>query len=98
VHCGVIPPEANLSLNARNLALADNSGYTNIVCTCPTSYANLKECIGELEDVKTRAVINDVLKAVNYEYKEGVTVYHAAEVLYAMKESLAKRATLSLTG
>ena len=66
-HCGVVPPEANLSLNARNLALAYNSGYTNVVCTCPTSYANLKECIGELNDNKTRTAINDVLKTVNYE-------------------------------
>ncbi|MGZ4885622.1 MAG: heterodisulfide reductase-related iron-sulfur binding cluster [Halobacteriota archaeon] len=44
VHCGVVPPEANLSLNARNLALANNSGYTNIVCTCPTSYARRSRC------------------------------------------------------
>ena len=97
-HCGVVPPEANLSLNARNLALAFNSGYTNVVCTCPTSYTNLKECLSELSDNQTRAAINDVLKAVNYEYKGGVTVYHAAEVLYAMKENLMKRATLSLSG
>jgi len=93
----VVPPEANLSLNARNLALASNSGYTNVVCTCPTSYANLKECIGELNDNKTRAAINDVLKAVNYEYKGGVTVYHAAEVLYSLKEILAERAKFSLS-
>jgi heterodisulfide reductase subunit B1 len=96
-HCGVVPPEANLSLNARNLALAYNSGYTNVVCTCPTSYANLKECISELDDEKTRAAINDVLKAVNYEYNAGITVYHAAEVLYALKEILAERARLSLS-
>ena len=96
-HCGVVPPEANLSLNARNLALAYNSGYTNVVCTCPTSYANLKECIGELNDNKTRAAINDVLKTVNYEYKGGVTVYHAAEVLYSLKEILAERAKFSLS-
>ena len=98
VHCGVVPPEANLSLNARNLALAYNSGYTNVVCTCPTSYANLKECINELQNDNTRAAINDVLKAVKYKYKGGVTVYHAAEVLYAMKESLIERARLSLSG
>ncbi|MGA7075215.1 MAG: heterodisulfide reductase-related iron-sulfur binding cluster, partial [Halobacteriota archaeon] len=42
--------------------------------------------------------INDVLKAVKYEYKGGVTVYHAAEVLYTMKEILAERARLSLSG
>lgn len=98
VHCGVVPPEANLSLNARNLALAHDSGYTNVVCTCPTSYANLKECINELNDEKTRAAINDVLKAVKHEYKGGVTVYHAAEVLYAMRKILAERAKLSLSG
>jgi heterodisulfide reductase subunit B len=94
----MVPPEVNLSLNARNFALAYNSGYTNIVCTCPTSYANLKECIGELDDEKTRTAINDILKTLNYEYKGGITVYHAAEVLYAMKEPLIKRATLSLSG
>ncbi len=93
----MVPPEANLSLNARNFALAHNSGYNNVVCTCPTSYANLKECIGELNDDKTRAAINDVLKAVNYEYKGGVTVYHAAEVLYSLKEILAERAKFSLS-
>jgi heterodisulfide reductase subunit B len=94
----MIPPEANLSLNARNFALAYDSGYTNIVCTCPTSYANLKECINELKSDNARAAINDVLKAVNHKYKGGVTVYHAAEVLYAVKEILAERARLSLSG
>ena len=96
-HCGVVPPEANLSLNARNLALAHNSGYTNVVCTCPTSYANLKECMCELSDENTKAAINDVLKEVHYEYSGGVTIYHAAEVLYAMREVLAERAKLSLS-
>jgi heterodisulfide reductase subunit B len=96
-HCGVVPPEANLSLNARNLALAHNSGYTNVVCTCPTSYANLKECMCDLNDENTKAAINDVLKEVHYEYRGGVTIYHAAEVLYAMREVLAERAKLSLS-
>lgn len=98
MHCGIVPPKTYLSLNARNLALAHDSGYTNVVCTCPTSYANLKECMNELNDEKTRALINDVLKAVKYEYKGGVTVYNAAEVLYAMKESLIERTRLSLSG
>jgi heterodisulfide reductase subunit B len=38
-----------------------------------------------------------VLKAVNYEYNGGITVYHAAEVLYTLKEILAERAKLSLS-
>ena len=97
VHCGIVPPEANLGINARNLALAYNSGYTNVVCTCPTSYANLKECMNELDDERTRTAINNVLKAVNYEYERGVTIYHSAEVLYAIKEILAERARFSLS-
>jgi heterodisulfide reductase subunit B len=97
VHCGIVPPEANLSINARNLALAYNSGYTNVVCTCPTSYANLKECMNELDDERTRATINDVLKAVSYEYVGGVTIYHSAEILYAIKEILAERARFCLS-
>ncbi len=97
VHCGMIAPQTNLSLNARNLTLASGSGYTNVVCTCPTSYANLKECIEELNDPLSRAAANDVLKQVGLEYRGGVTVYHAAEVLYAIKDSLAERAKLSLS-
>jgi heterodisulfide reductase subunit B len=97
VHCGIVPPEANLSINARNLALAYNSGYTNVVCTCPTSYANLKECMNELDDERTRATINDVINAASYEYVGGVTVYHSAEILYAIKEILAERARFSLS-
>jgi heterodisulfide reductase subunit B1 len=53
--------------------------------------------MGELNDEKTREAINDVLKAVNYEYNGGVTIYHAAEVLYVIKDTLAERARLSLS-
>ncbi len=97
VHCGMMPPQTNLSLNARNLTLASESGYTNIVCTCPTSYANLKECQEELNNASSMAAINDVLQQVGLEYKNGVRVYHAAEVLYVIKERLAERAKLSLS-
>jgi len=97
VHCGVIPHETNLTLNARNMALAYDSGYTNIICTCPTSYANLKECTNELRDDNTKAAVNGVLKQVGLEYTGGVTVYHAAEALHAIRDSLAERAKLSLS-
>lgn len=97
VHCGMMPPQTNLSLNARNLTLARESGYTNVVCTCPTSYANLKECVDELNNTSSRAAVNDVLKQVGLEYKGGVTVYHASEVLYVIKDSLAERAKSSLS-
>ncbi len=40
-HTGVVPLRTNLALNARNFSLAAGR---NIVCTCPTSYGNLKEC------------------------------------------------------
>ncbi|MGZ7166795.1 MAG: heterodisulfide reductase-related iron-sulfur binding cluster [Halobacteriota archaeon] len=97
VHCGMMPPQTNLCLNARNLTLASESGYANVVCTCPTSYANLKECVNELSNASSRATVNDVLKQVGLEYKGGVTVYHAAEVLYVIKDSLAERAKSSLS-
>ncbi|MGZ4929834.1 MAG: heterodisulfide reductase-related iron-sulfur binding cluster [Halobacteriota archaeon] len=97
VHCGVVPPQTNLCLNARNLTLASKSGYTNIICTCPTSYANLKECIDELRSASSRAAVNEVLTQVGLEYKGGLTVYHAAEVLYLIRDHLAERAKLSLS-
>lgn len=98
VHCGMVPPELNLSINARNLALACDSGYTNVVCICPTSYGNLKECICELDDNTTRDGINKVLGAIGCAYTGGVKIYHAAEVLHALKPVLTERAKLSLSG
>ena len=42
-HAGIVPLRANLALNARNFSLAAGAPDKNIVCTCPTSYGNLKE-------------------------------------------------------
>jgi len=97
-HCGVMPPETTLALNARNLALAQDSGYTNIVCTCPTSYGNLKECMEELKDEMTKNSINAVLDTIGVVYKDGLRVFHAAEVLHSLRETLKKRSRGSLNG
>ena len=91
-------PETTLALNARNLALAHNSGYTNVVCTCPTSYGNLKECMEELKDEMTKNSINAVLDTIGVVYKNDLRVFHAAEVLHSLRETLKKRSRGSLNG
>ncbi len=98
MHCGIMPLETTLALNARNLALAFDSGYTNVVCTCPTSYGTLKECMAELKDEKTRDRINTVLQTIGAVYSDDVQIFHAAEVLHALRELLKKRARRSLEG
>lgn len=97
-HCGVMPPETTLALNGRNLALAHDSGYTNVVCTCPTSYGNLKECIKELKDVKTKNAIDAVLQTIGVVYNDDLQVFHAAEVIHSLRDTLNKRSRGSLNG
>ena len=97
-YCGVMPPQTTLALNARNLALACDSGYTNVVCTCPTSYGNLKECIEELKDERTKNSVDAILDTIGVEYKDDLHVFHAAEVLHSLRATLRKRSRGTLKG
>jgi len=97
-YCGVMPPQTTLALNARNLALACDSGYTNVVCTCPTSYSNLKECIEELKDERTKNSVDAILDTIGVEYKDDLHVFHAAEVLHSLRATLRKRSFGTLKG
>jgi len=97
-YCGVMPPQTTLALNARNLALACDSGYTNVVCTCPTSYGNLKECIEELKDERTKNSVDAILDTIGVEYKDDLHVFHAAEVLHSLRAMLRKRSRGTLKG
>lgn len=97
-YCGVMPPQTTLALNARNLALACDSGYTNVVCTCPTSYSNLKECIEELKDERTKNSVDAILDTIGVEYKDDLHVFHAAEVLHSLRATLRKRSRGTLKG
>ena len=98
-HTGVVPLMTNLSLNARNFSLAATSRDKNIVCTCPTSYGNLKECKEMLSsDTEKHDQVAKVLDGVGRSYDMTPQVYHASEVFLARLSDIEKRAIYSFKG
>ncbi len=76
-----------LALNARNLALAEES-KADIVTTCPACYQNLKKVNIELQDEEVRKRVNGILASINREYNGGVSVFHVIEVLSKVADKL----------
>lgn len=85
------------ALAARNIALAKNSGYENIVTLCSTCYAILKKSIKMLNtNNKAREEINGILERAGLNdmiYEKGTmnsekNVFHMVEVLYDKKDEL----------
>lgn len=98
-HAGVVPLMTNLSLNARNFSLAASSDNENIVCTCPTSYGNLKECKEMLSsDPEKRDHVTEVLRSVGRRYDMSPQVYHASEVFLARLDDIKRLALYSFKG
>lgn len=98
-HTGVIPLHTNLALNARNFSLAAESPCRNIVCTCPTSYGNLKECRELLEhDKALREQTDAVLSRLGKVYSPPLSVSHVSEVLLELLDDIRGKAVLSMAG
>lgn len=98
-HTGVVPLLTNLSLNARNFSLAATSGDHNIVCTCPTSYGNLKECKEMLlEDQEKREQVTNVLRSTGRQYDMTPQVYHASEIFLARLNDIVKESSHTFKG
>ena len=83
------------ALAARNIALAKNSGYENIVTLCSTCYAILKKSIKILNtNTKAREEINGILERAGLEdmiYEKGSmdsekNVFHMVEIIYDKKD------------
>lgn len=96
-HSGIIPWKTNLAVNARNMSLAEVQGR-NIVCVCPTSYGNLKECRKALENAETRGEVNKALSRIKRSYQGGANIYHASELVYACRDRLREMAEFNLKG
>ena len=99
VHEGVVPPETNLALNARNLSLAAESENSNIICTCPTSYSNLKDCKKLLsKEEKLETQVRNVLENVGVPYDISPEINHVSDILLARINDILKKAVYSLSG
>jgi heterodisulfide reductase subunit B len=98
-HAGVVPLRANLALNARNFSLAAVSRDRNIVCTCPTSYGNLKECKDILScDEAQERFASDALKKIGRTYDISSSVHHVSEVFLARLDDIRAKAVRDFNG
>lgn len=98
-HAGLIPLRTNLALNARNFSLAAESPYNNIVCTCPTSYGNLRECQAMIEhDDALRGHTDAVLAGVGRKYVRPASISHISEVFLRQLDRIASKVVLPMTG
>ncbi len=92
-----IPFSSLLVLNARNFALAEESGFRKVAAVCTTSYGILTECWRLLRG-KLGEEVNGLLREVGLRYRGGVGVYHLSEVLYAFRRELRSLVTHDLSG
>jgi len=98
-HIGVIPLLTNVALNARNFSLVSHSGKTNMICTCPTCYANLKSCKGLLDEetpVGDKAIA--ALREAGIEYQGSVSINHVSEILRERLDHLLARSVHLMNG
>jgi heterodisulfide reductase subunit B len=98
-HCGVMPLLTNLALNARNLSLASESENKNILCTCPTSYGNLKECKDILsKDVPLNNATSYILEKAGRKLDTSSPVNHVSELFLVRLNDIKEKSIHSLSG
>ncbi|MCD1293930.1 heterodisulfide reductase [Methanocella sp. CWC-04] len=98
-HTGVMPLSTNLALNARNFSLAAGDTNKNIVCSCPTSYGNLKECKDILsKDADLRDRTAGVLYKIGKDYDISPSVNHISEIFLARLDDITAKSVRSLSG
>ena len=96
-HAGAIPLRNNLALNARNFSLAAESPCKNVVCTCPTSYGNLRECQALIDhDRALKEQTDTVLAATGRKYVSPASISHVSEVFLQRLDGIKSKASLSL--
>lgn len=98
-HCGLVPLKTNLALNARNFSLVSDSRDRNIVCTCPTSYGNLKDCAETLShDEEARRSTDEVLHKIGREYCAPESIYHISDIFFTRLDDIKAKAVRSFNG
>jgi heterodisulfide reductase subunit B len=98
-HAGVVPLKTNLALNARNFSLAAGSPDKHIVCTCPTSYGNLKECKDIIAgDPSQMEYVSSSLKKVGRMLDVSPSIHHVSEIFLAKLDDIRSQAVLDFTG
>jgi len=86
-----------LSMGGRNLALAEQRGH-DVVTPCNGCFSSLKDTAHVLRDKKQLKAVNKVLLGLGLEYTGKVKVRHFVEVLYDLKDEIAKKIVKPLDG
>ncbi len=87
-----------LSLSGRNIALAEKRGH-DIVTPCNGCFGSLKDTTHVLhDDAQYRERVNEALRPLGLTYTGKTRVRHFVEVLYELKDDIAKRITHPLRG
>lgn len=87
-----------LAMSGRNIALAEKRGH-DIVTPCNGCFGSLKDTDHILHDNETeRKAVNKVLAALGLEYTGKAKVRHFVEVLYDVKDEIAKKIVKPLDG
>lgn len=98
-HAGIVPLKANLALNARNFSLAAGSADKHIVCTCPTSYGNLKECKEILAtDSEQKEYAASVMKKIGRTMDMSSSVHHISDIFLARLDDILAKSLYSFDG
>jgi heterodisulfide reductase subunit B/heterodisulfide reductase subunit C len=93
-----IPFSTTLAINARNFALAEETGYPNIATICQTSYGVLTETAEILATGVGRKINEEVLSNVNRRYKGEVNIVHISEILWAHRDRIKENVKHNLNG
>ena len=79
--------ETNMALNVRNLSLASQTNDSNILCTCPMSYNNLKHCqklISKDKNLEKR--FRKILNEIGRPYDISPEINHISDAFLAHKK------------
>lgn len=94
----VAQPTSTMPAVARNLALAEEQGL-DVVAFCNGCHTFLTEFSHFMNDrPPVKGVVNVILSMIGREYKGTSGIFHIIEVLYKLKDRIAKEVVRPLTG
>lgn len=96
-YANAIPFSTMLVANARNFALAEQAGYSNVAPVCVTSYGVLTES-KELLESGLHSEANEILKKIGLRFKDQVNISHISEIFYKFRDKIKPKLKFDFDG